>query len=72
MEGRTNCLGSERTSGRNLSRRNLPLRAGEIESIDDRDISFGEVDGVARIVIIVRCSEKAQQKLGVRRTSVAT
>ena len=43
-----------------------------IESLDDRDISFGEVDNAMCLTIIIRCSKTDRQKLGVRRSLAAT
>ena len=48
------------------------LRIGELGKLEDRDISFGEIDGVTCITVIIRGPKTDQQKTGVRRTLAAT
>ena len=44
------------------------LRISEVENLEDRDISFEEVDGKMCVAIIIRGSKTYQQNHGVRRT----
>ena len=48
------------------------MMIGEIEKLEDRDISFDVIDGKHCVVVHIRESETDQIKLGVRRTLVAT
>ena len=48
------------------------LRIGEIENLEDREISFEGVDGKKCVTIHIRGSKTDQCKLGVRRTLVMT
>ena len=48
------------------------LRIGEIENLEDRDVSFDEIDGKTCVTIHIRSSKNDQCRLGVHRTLVAT
>ena len=48
------------------------MRIGEIEKLEDRDISFAMIDGRPCVTVRIRESKNDQRKRGVHRTLVAT
>ena len=48
------------------------LRIGEIEQLEDRDVSFSEIDGRRCITITIRGSQTGQCHHGAQRTLLAT
>ena len=61
--GRRRMVGSRRTSDGDFDMISFPLRAGWAVDLEDRDVSFGRVDGVACVTIIISGQKADLQKV---------
>ena len=53
-----------------MLRFHFALRVGEVENLEDRDITFGKTDGRSCVTVHIRGSETAQCATGVHRALV--